>query len=289
MSLPHVTDRPAFDPGAPPAVAGAHAHSPAPSPGPNPSPASGPSPGPGPGPTPHGAGRAVAVTAVDDHAAILLGVRAAFEQTGRAVRLLASAPDVPSLLAAARADAGGVGDVVLLDLNLADASRPGHNVRALRAVGARVLLFSVASDPAAIREAVAAGALGLVAKAEPLDRLVTAVQAVAQGQPYFTAEWAAALAGDRSPSRPALSQREAEALRLYATGLPLKSVARRMGLKPDTAKEYLDRVRRKYAEVERPAQTKLELYRRAVEDGLLGPAQPPSSGPRQPQSPQGAL
>ncbi len=67
---------------------------------------------------------------------------------------------------------------------------------------------------------------------------------------------------------PSLSHREREALTLYASGLPLKSVARRMTVTEYTAKEYLKRVRRKYGEAGRPANTKLELYWRAVEDGL---------------------
>ncbi len=36
-----------------------------------------------------------------------------------------------------------------------------------------------------------------------------------------------------------------------------------------TAREYLDRIRVKYVEVGRPAPTKVDLLRRAVEDGIL--------------------
>ena len=46
---------------------------------------------------------------------------------------------------------------------------------------------------------------------------------------------------------PNLSIQELSALRLYASGLKLDSVARRMNVSPATAKEYLDRVRAKYA------------------------------------------
>jgi DNA-binding CsgD family transcriptional regulator len=53
--------------------------------------------------------------------------------------------------------------------------------------------------------------------------------------------------------------------------MPLKSVARKMGISPETAKQYLTRVREKYVSAGRAAPTKLELYHRAVEDGLLPP------------------
>jgi two-component system, NarL family, nitrate/nitrite response regulator NarL len=64
---------------------------------------------------------------------------------------------------------------------------------------------------------------------------------------------------------------EMRALQLYATGMPMKSVARKMGIKEDTAKQYVGRVREKYARAGRAAPTKLELYYRAVEDGHLPP------------------
>jgi two-component system nitrate/nitrite response regulator NarL len=47
------------------------------------------------------------------------------------------------------------------------------------------------------------------------------------------------------------------------------AVARRMNVKPSTAKSYLDRVRDKYDEAGRSARTKLELRERAVEDGII--------------------
>jgi len=58
-------------------------------------------------------------------------------------------------------------------------------------------------------------------------------------------------------------------LRLYATGLPIKSVARRLGIGEETAKQYVRRVREKYAQANRAAPTKVDLYHRAVEDGHL--------------------
>jgi transposase len=57
--------------------------------------------------------------------------------------------------------------------------------------------------------------------------------------------------------------------RLYATGMPMKSVARRMCISEETAKQYVGRVREKYSRAGRAAPTKLELYYRAVEDGHL--------------------
>jgi DNA-binding CsgD family transcriptional regulator len=46
-------------------------------------------------------------------------------------------------------------------------------------------------------------------------------------------------------------------------------VANQLGISPHTAKEYLDRVRAKYAQVGRTARTRTELYVEANRDGLL--------------------
>lgn len=69
--------------------------------------------------------------------------------------------------------------------------------------------------------------------------------------------------------RPQLSGQEERTLQLYASGLKLVTVARLLGVKPSTAKEYIERVREKYKEAGRPAQSKFDLRLRAIEDGYL--------------------
>ena len=69
-----------------------------------------------------------------------------------------------------------------------------------------------------------------------------------------------------------LSARFAERIRtrLIAPGARLPSVrecARQQGVSPATVREYLDRVKRKYEQVGRPARTKAELWHVAAEDG----------------------
>ena len=49
------------------------------------------------------------------------------------------------------------------------------------------------------------------------------------------------------------------------------AVAERLGVAYSTAKENINRIRVKYVEVGRPAPTKIDLLRRAMEDGLVEP------------------
>ena len=80
---------------------------------------------------------------------------------------------------------------------------------------------------------------------------------------------AAAIDGDPDLGDVGLSPRQLEVLELYASGEKLDRVARLTGLAPQTVNDYLQRIRQKYAEAGRPAPTKTDLYKRAVEDGLL--------------------
>jgi len=111
-----------------------------------------------------------------------------------------------------------------------------------------------------------------VSKASPIDDVISAINAVANGDPLNNVEWASAIEGDREFADAQLSARERDVLRLYAAGLPLKAVAERLGIAYSTAKENISRVRLKYVEVGRSASTKFDLMRRALEDGLVSAA-----------------
>jgi two-component system, NarL family, nitrate/nitrite response regulator NarL len=167
------------------------------------------------------------------------------------------------------AGAGRRADVVLLDLDLGDGTTAERNVAAIRAAGPAVLVLSATGRPAAVRDAMRAGARGYVLKHEEAAELRAAIRAVAAGTDWVSARLACIFATDDAPDRPALSVQESRTLRLYATGLPIKSVARRLGISEETAKQYVRRVRKKYAQAGRAAPTKLDLYHRAVEDGHL--------------------
>lgn len=223
----------------------------------------------------------VRVAAVDDHVPVRRGLAAMLAESDDVV-VVTTAGTVDELMTDGPEPVDRQVDVVLLDLHLADGSRPAHNVQRLVEAGIDVLVYSSLTDAGLLREALVAGALGVVHKGQDTPALVAAIRDVAAGQPLLTTEWAATLDAARGDSRPHLSEREAQALSLYASGLPMKSAARRMDISLGSFREYLLRVRRKYADVDRPATTKLDLYHRAVEDGYVRtPGGPP--GPVQEQ------
>ncbi|MEU8620558.1 response regulator transcription factor [Streptomyces sp. NPDC048623] len=159
-------------------------------------------------------------------------------------------------------------DIVLLDLLLRDGSTPTDNIRRLRSAGCRVLVISTVPDRTRIIESLRAGADGYLTKDNDLPTLVAAIQDIVAGRGAHSPELAFACAYDSSPARPRLSPREREILLDYASGMTLKSAARRAGITVYTAKDYLDRVKAKYQQAGRPAYTKIDLARRVSEDGL---------------------
>ena len=58
-------------------------------------------------------------------------------------------------------------------------------------------------------------------------------------------------------------------LRLFAAGLKVQAVASSAGLAVGTVEDYIRRIRAKYARIGRNADTKVDLYKRALEDGFL--------------------
>jgi DNA-binding NarL/FixJ family response regulator len=208
------------------------------------------------------------VALIDDHESVRLGLEAACLRGGEQ-RVVFSGGTVKEYLSWRASSAEPPVDVVVLDLTLGDGTTVTENVATLDADGASVVIHSVADRPASVREALVAGAAGVVSKSSTLDDVLDAIRTVARGEALNNVEWASAVDGDREFADAQLSTREREVLRLYAAGLPLKAVAERLGVAYSTAKENITRIRVKYVEVGRPAPTKVDLLRRAMEDGIV--------------------
>ncbi len=214
----------------------------------------------------------VRVAVVDDHESVRLGLKVAFIDAG--YDFVLAAATVSELV---QGLGGREVDVVVLDLSLGDGSTVTDNVKSVQATGAAVLVHSIADRVASVREALAAGAAGVIPKSSATKTVLAAAATVARGEVLNNLEWATAIDADRDFSKAQLGRREREILHLYASGLPLKLAAQQLGIGYSTAREYLDRIRVKYVEIGRPEPTKVDLLRRAVEDGIL-PGLDPDGG-----------
>jgi DNA-binding NarL/FixJ family response regulator len=202
---------------------------------------------------------------VDDHPAVVLGMASVLSAEPD-LTIVATAASVSGLLEHCR-----VMDAVLLDLNLADGSTPTQNLDELTALGVPVLVYTSGDRPHLVREAARAGAAGMVRKSESPDVVVAAVRAMLAGEVPASADWAAAIDFDPDFVSVHLSPREAEVLGLYASGETAERVAALLYISRDTVLDHIRRIRSKYTRASRAAPTKVDLYRRAVEDGLIPP------------------
>ncbi|HEY8790868.1 MAG TPA: response regulator transcription factor [Actinopolymorphaceae bacterium] len=209
-------------------------------------------------------GHTVRLGAIDDHRLLLRGVAATME-TVDDIELVATSGSVAGLLST-----GATFDVVLLDLRLADGSTPVENVASLVRRGVGVLVHTLTELPSAARAATRAGAHGILERDVDEATLVDAIRTVARGETVVSSNLAGVLESD-SGLRAKLSVREIQTLRLYASGMPAKSVARRMGISSGTVATNIKRIKAKYEATGRPAWTRMDLFRRAVEDGIIEP------------------
>lgn len=185
------------------------------------------------------------------------------------VRIVARCETLPQFLEWLRVTpTGSHPHLLVLDLSVdrgpdVDPEVVAHLVRS----GLKVIVLSAMASPSLVRRILRAGVAGFVGKRDPADDLARAVRTVLMGGEWMTPEMASVIAHD--PARPSLSDQEERALVLYASGLTTEAVAARIGVKRDTAKKYIDGVKRKYATVGREVRTKTDLYRVAVTDGYL--------------------
>lgn len=160
-------------------------------------------------------------------------------------------------------------DLVLLDLVLADGSTPTQNMRQLSRLDVPVLAFTSGDRPAAVREVARAGAIGMIRKSERPAAIVAAIRLALRRGVVATSDWAAALDDDAAFIAAHLTPREAEVLALYASGETAERVGAHLFITRETVFDHIQRIRAKYAAVDRPARSKIDLYKRAVEDGIL--------------------
>lgn len=165
-------------------------------------------------------------------------------------------------------------DVVVLDLQLPDV--PGVTVtRGILAAlpAARVLILSASAEQQDVLDAVKAGAAGYIVKSASRAELLDAVRRTADGDAVFTPGLAGLVLGEfrrlaAAPEsagidRPRLTDREAEILRMVATGLSYRQIAERLVLSHRTVQNHVQNTLTKLH-----LHNRVELTRYAIEHGL---------------------
>jgi DNA-binding NarL/FixJ family response regulator len=186
----------------------------------------------------------VRVAAVDNDTIMRDGLPVLLPQ----IEVVASFADADALLAASPE-----AEVVLLDLKLAGTGQVPilqgpPAVHAVVAAGYRVLVYTNERRRAVLVNCLAAGACGVVHKAEPLSALSDAVTRVAKDQIIITqALTGLAELAERRGQLTALTPRERQVLSGRARGESFRSIGERLFITDRTAEGYMKGVTGKFA------------------------------------------
>jgi DNA-binding NarL/FixJ family response regulator len=202
------------------------------------------------------------VLIIDDHPIVLQGCSRVLQDAG--VGPIYEARDAESGYQALRRHRP---DVVIVDLALQGGGLAGLSlIRTIRAhdARARILVFSMHSDPSIVRRTLETGATGYLLKDTSSHELVRAVISVAAGTPYLGADLAmqVALVGTGSSSNPLadLTPRELQTLGLLAQGKSYGLIAAELNVSYKTVVNVCYQLRQKL-----DVQTLPELIRLSVQ------------------------
>jgi two-component system, NarL family, invasion response regulator UvrY len=201
------------------------------------------------------------VLIIDDHPIVLQGCRRVLEDAGVETVL-----EAPNTTTGYRLYLRHHPKVVIIDLVMHGSGLAGLTlIRRIRSHDpqARILVFSMHSEPTLVTRALEAGASGYLLKDTSSEDLVRAYDSVRLGRPYLSNELAmqVALLGTGISRNPLaeLTRRELETLKLLAQGKSYGLVAQELGVSYKTVVNVCYQLRQKLS-----VKTLPELIRAAV-------------------------
>lgn len=207
------------------------------------------------------------LAALDDHPVVLAGLQAIEQASAGELKIIHSVTEPEELY---RLVVEMPVDVALVDLQLKDGLKGPEVVERLDELGVPSIVYTAELRPLPIRRAMAAGALGLALKNDPLDGLIRTIQGAAAREFAVSSQLADVLIKDPSLT-PKLAPREIEALELLHQGIPRKSVGRLMNppASESTVDTYLRRVSGKYRQLGRTVHGVPDALSHAERDGYF--------------------
>ncbi|RQS11387.1 DNA-binding response regulator [Burkholderia sp. Bp9002] len=162
-------------------------------------------------------------------------------------------------------------DIAVVDYSMSRGERPLDGLpllRKLRSVAPRTrrVMFTVQSNPSVLAAALRLGVAAIVSKEDPVDEIVRACRRLdASGTCYLSPTARAMFAHGDAPGREsALTARELDVVRLFASGHTLQEIAKRLGRSISTVSTQKHTAMRKLQ-----ADTNIHLIRYAYENGLI--------------------
>jgi two-component system NarL family response regulator len=202
--------------------------------------------------------RKIRVMLVDDHFAILMGLRACLKPEAD-IAVIAEATDGSEAIEQYRTHQP---DITLMDLSLPRLD----GVEAIRKIcgefpAARIIALTTRQGDEDIHRALSAGARSYVTKNLPRKEMLQAIRSVHDGQDYLPPEIQTALS--QHEKRAPLTPRELEVLRLLACGRSNKEIGTALGISETTAKIHVSHLLAKMGVLDR-SQAVMEALRHGI-------------------------
>lgn len=208
---------------------------------------------------------AIRIMLVDDHSVVRSGLRRMLEQKAgfEIVAEAESGEQAYHLFSEYRPD------VTVMDLSM-----PGMGgMEAVRRImsrfpSARILVFSMHDNAAFASQALKSGVKGYVTKTGASNDLMKAIQEVARGKTFLSAEVAQKIAlhtliGEDDPLQQ-LSPREFEVFRLLADGVSVEDIASMLKISQKTVANYHTMIKQKLG-----VSSPIEFVRLAIRHGVI--------------------
>lgn len=204
----------------------------------------------------------IRVALVDDHSLVrdgikaLLSVMAPLEVVGEAE----NGADAIEMVGRCHPD------LLLVDISLKDMNGL-ELTRLLRSQypSLKVLVLSMYDNYEYVSESVRSGASGYVLKNAPSREIIAAIEAIASGGTFYSAEIAQRLIADKSTDNE-LTPRESQVLYKMAQGMNNKEMARDLDISVRTVETHRLSIRRKL-NIDKPA----ALVKYAIDHGIISP------------------
>lgn len=181
----------------------------------------------------------IRVIVVDDHPIVRSGI-VGLLSLDEGIDVVGEASDGAEAVALATAERP---DVVLMDLRMPNLSGAAATARITTTLpDVRVLVLTTHEGDDDILGAIEAGASGYLLKAAPQEEIVAGIRSVAEGHTVLAPSIAATLVTRmrrEGTTRPSLSPRELEVLRLVSRGRSNPEIARELFIGEATVKTHL--------------------------------------------------
>ncbi len=205
--------------------------------------------------------RALRVVVADDHQIWRSGLRA---DLGDGFAVVGEAGDAGTAIEVIRREKP---DLVVCDLHMPD----GGGIRVARECAdvAPIVMLTVSEAERDLLDAVAAGAVGYLVKATPVEELRRSLRRAADGEPVFSPSLAALVMGEfrrlhkGAGGAQALSEREREVLQYVARGHTYREIGEQLFIAEKTVENHVRNILGKLH-----LSRKQELIRYALEHGI---------------------